>query len=107
MTNGSHGGFSLRSLKPHMVLLIVDVLCLVVVFRFGGRDPISLAIATCFILLQLVTLVWLLIGSEKADRLAQAAEAAMPSDEEALVLLDEYLAERSYAFHASREPVLR
>lgn len=98
VTNGRHGGFRLRTLKPHLFLTFLNVLALIAGFRLEGRNPMSTIIAMYFVSLQLVMMAYLLIGSRRADRLSQAAEAEEPSSEEALRLLDEYLA-------SDREPL--
>ncbi len=91
VTNGGGGGFSIRDLKPHMAIVLLDVFSIAAWYRLGGQNPTSSAIAITFVCTQLGMMVWLLAGSERADRLAREAAKDEPSSEEALKLLDEYL----------------
>lgn len=97
VTNGKHGGFSLRQVLPH---LAVGLLCIVSLF-FGwglpGRNPTSTLLATFFVCTQLIVVISLLIGAERSDRLATRAAELDPSPDEALTLLDDYLAQRTWS----------
>ena len=94
VTNGRHGGFSLRIMIPHLAIGILSLVALLFAVRLPGDNPTSTALASFFVICQLVVIVSLLIGSERSDRTAARAEELEPSSEEALVLLDDYLAQQ-------------
>ena len=98
VTNGSHGGFRLRTIKPHLAIGALGIAAVTLRPFLGGRNLTSTLIAMYFVGLQLALLVAMLVGSRRADRLAAAAEAEEPTAEEALAMLDEWL---------SREVTLR
>ncbi len=91
VTNGKHGGSSLRVMVPHLAIGLLCVVSIVFGFMLTGRNPTSTAIAMFFVGTQLLLLVWMVVGSERADRIAARHEAEEPTPEETLVLLDDYL----------------
>ena len=95
VTNSRQGGFSLRLLLPHLLVGLLNVLAIVVGVLLRGQDITAFIIAMFFTLLTLYTLVFVLVKSEKADRLARAAADAEPDANTSLSMLDEYIGLRA------------
>lgn len=100
VTNTRHGKFSWRALTPHLILALLCAISIVVGVSLSGQNTTSTAIALYFTLVELSLIVALIIGSRRADRLATAYEAEEPDEDEALVLLADYLThQRSWKSH--------
>lgn len=91
-THGQHRGFSLRDVVPHLAIGVFSIAALVVGLSLPSRNVASTSLAVFFVGLQLTLIVALLIGSERADRLADRHEADEPDDDETASLLESYLA---------------
>lgn len=99
VTNGQHGGFSMRMFLPHCLVLIVNILSVCAGLTLGGQELTAQAISIGFVFTVMALGVLLFVGSERADRLAAKADKEAPTNEEAIEMLDEYLAlERAGAF---------
>ncbi len=93
VTNGRHGGFSLRSVIPHLAIGLLCIVALITGIMLPSANPTSTAIAMFFVSTQLLIIVAMLVGAERSDRLADANDAAEPNEEETAALLESYLAE--------------
>ncbi len=98
VTNSRQGGFKLRLLTPHLFVGVIDVLSIVVAFELSDQEPTAKAIAGFWVVLQLLLIGYLLVGSERADRIATRDAEVEPSGAGALELLDSYLALRQRPF---------
>lgn len=94
-TNGRHGGFSLRSIIPHLFVGLLCIASLIVGWRLPGQNSTSTLLASFFVVSQLAIICSLIIGAERSDRLAAKAQRLEPTDDEALDLLDDYLHQRT------------
>ena len=92
VTNGRHGGFSLRSVIPHLFIGLLCIVALITGIMLPSANPTSTAIAMFFVSTQLLIIVAMLVGAERSDRLADANDAAEPDAEETIEMLDTYLA---------------
>lgn len=75
------------------------MLCIVgLVFGIGltGRNQRSIMIAMFFVITQLAFVISMLIGAERSDRLADAAQKLEPTPDEAMALLEDYLSTRTW-----------
>jgi len=97
VTNGRHGGFRLRTVLPHLAIGLLCIASLLIGWGLPGRNRTSTLLASFFVASQLVVVLALLIGSERSDRLARRAESLEPTEPEALALLDDYLAQRTWS----------
>ncbi len=98
VTNGRHGGFSLRAIIPHLFVGLLCIAALVTGVMLPSHNPTSAAIALFFVATQLVIITAMIIGAERSDRLASRNEAEEPTAEETVLLLEDYLAN-----HRNRE----
>ncbi len=96
-TNGRHGGFTLRSVLPHLLILVLCVVALIVGWTLPIQNHTSTLLASFFVVMQIAVISSLLIGAERSDRLAARNQQLEPTNEEALALLDDYLAQRSWS----------
>ncbi len=92
VTNGRHGGFSLRSVLPHLFIGVLCILALITGVMLPSANPRSTAIAMFFVSTQLAIIVTMLVGAERSDRLADINDAAEPDEAETVELLDSYIA---------------
>lgn len=92
VTNSQRGGFTLRSVIPHLFIGLLCIWALITGLMLPSKNPTSTAIAVFFVSCQLLVIVAMLIGAERSDRLATANEAAEPDEEETKALLDSYIA---------------
>jgi len=92
VTNGRHGGFSLRSVIPHLAIGLLCIVALITGIMLPSANPTSTAIAMFFVSTQLLIIVAMLVGAERSDRLADANDDAEPDEETTVELLDSYLA---------------
>ena len=97
VTNGRHGGFRLRSVLPHLCIGVLCAVSLVFGWSLPGQNRTSTLLASFFVGSQLIIIISLLIGAERSDRLAARAEELEPSSDEMLVLLDDYLQQRTWS----------
>ncbi|CAN5592539.1 hypothetical protein BH10ACT1_BH10ACT1_15330 [soil metagenome] len=97
VTNGRHGGFRLRVVLPHLAIGVLCIASLLFGWGLPGRNQTSTLLASFFVSIQLVVVVALLVGSERSDRLARRAQELEPTEDEALVLLEDYLAQRTWS----------
>lgn len=96
VTNGKHGGFTLRSVLPHLFVGLLGIVSLVVGWMLPGQNLTSTLLASFFVAVQLVVIGSLLLGAERSDRLATKADDLDPDEAETIALLDDYLAERPW-----------
>lgn len=92
VTNSQRGGFTLRSVIPHLFVGLLCIAALIVGLTLPSKNPTSTAIAVFFVSSQLLVIIALLVGAERSDRLATINEEAEPSEEETEALLDSYIA---------------
>ena len=92
VTNGRHGGFSLRAVKPHVAMGLLCIVSLVYGLLISTQNPTSRAIAMFFVTSQLVMIIAMIVGAERSDRQADRNDAEEPSMEETILLLEDYLA---------------
>jgi len=97
VTNSRHGGFTLRSVLPHLGVGLLCLASLIFGIRLPGRNHTSTMLASFFVVCQLTVVISLLVGAERSDRIASAAEELEPSSEDALALLDDYLEHRTWS----------
>lgn len=91
VTNSRQGGFSWRSVIPHLSIGLLCAVSWVVGLQLSSQNPTSTAIAMFFVLTQLALVAALIIGARQAERIADANAAMGPDDDDALMLLDDYL----------------
>jgi cellulose synthase (UDP-forming) len=91
VTNSRQGGFSLRSVVPHLFIGILCITSIIAGLMLNGQNPASTAIAMFFVCTQLLVIVAMLVGAERADRIANRNEEAEPDLEETFLLLDDYI----------------
>ena len=92
VTNGRHGGFSLRSVLPHLFIGVLCILALITGVMLPSANPRSTAIAMFFVSTQLAIIITMLVGAERSDRLADINDDAEPDEAETVILLDSYIA---------------
>jgi cellulose synthase (UDP-forming) len=99
VTNSKQGGFSLRLIVPHLFIGLLCVVSLVFGWSLKGQNPTSRIIATTFVLMQIGVLVALIIGSRRAEKIADANEALEPELDQAMEMLREYVNQRDWRPH--------
>lgn len=96
VTNSGAGGFNLTLLAPHLFIGLLSILSLIVTFQMRDQPVAARAIAVAWVVIQLGMLVYLIVQSERAGRMAAVAEEEQPDASEALQLLDDYLDSRNF-----------
>ncbi len=96
VTNSKQGGFSLRLIIPQIFVAILSLVALIFGWSFRGENLKSTIIASFFALLQVAILIVTIVGSRRAERIADANDALEPSLEDALKLLREYVSVRRW-----------
>jgi cellulose synthase (UDP-forming) len=102
VTNSKQGGFSLRMIIPQLSIAILCLISLIFGWRIQGQNVTSTIIASFFVTLQFLIVAAMVVGARRAEKLADANEALEPTIEEALEMLNEYVAERSWRPHLVR-----
>ncbi len=97
VTNSKQGGFSLRMIIPHLFIAALCLISLVFGWVVRGPNTTSTIIASFFVIVQFLGVVTMVVGARRAERLADANEAAEPDLETAMALLEEYIATREWS----------
>ena len=96
VTNSKQGKFSLRVITPHLFMAALCIVSLVFGWRVKGQNKNSTIIASVFVIVQLFIAVSMVVGARRAEKLANANEAAEPSTEQALEFLRDYVTVRNW-----------
>jgi cellulose synthase (UDP-forming) len=91
VTNSKQGGFSFKMILPHLFVAALCLVALVVGWTVRGQNKTSTIIASFFCVVELATVVAMVVGARRAEKLADANEAAEPDLERGMELLREYV----------------